>query len=236
MRVCYIDAYTKIYALNETMIIAVAGTKGGSGKSTLATNLAVERARKKKRVMLIDVDEQGTSKVWGTVREESGRSPLISCVHLFGRGEFIPDDIEKMHEGYDDVIIDVGGRNTSELRAVFLVADKVCFPVKHSGADVWALDQTDEIFQEAKPHNPGVMGLVVVNLASTNPPKTEADDLKETFLEFGGFEYSGVVIRNRVAFERALNDGLGIIEYKPTDKKAQAEIRSFYNLVYDGKN
>ena len=72
-------------------------------------------------------------------------------------------------------------------------------------------------------------GFVVVNLASTNPPKTEADDLKETFLEFGGFEYSGVVIRNRVAFERALNNGLGITEYKPTDKKAQAEIRSFYS-------
>ena len=45
------------------MILAVAGTKGGGGKTTLATNLAVERAQSKS-VLLIDGDEQGTSKIW----------------------------------------------------------------------------------------------------------------------------------------------------------------------------
>ncbi len=217
------------------MIVAIAGIKGGSGKSTLATNLAVERAQAGKRVLLIDVDEQGTSKVWASVREESERNPEVPCVHLFGREGSIPDEIEALRDGYDDLVIDVGGRNTGEMRAVFLVADTVCFPVKHSGADVWALDQTEEIYQEAKRHNPSVAGFVVVNLASTHPSAAEADDLAETFSSFEGFAYRGVVIRNRVAFERALNDGLGITEYRPADRKAQAEIHSLYTLVYDGE-
>ncbi len=222
------------------MILAVAGTKGGGGKTTLAINLAVERAQSTS-VLLIDGDEQGTSKIWASVREENEIIPAVPCLHFIGRPletqkqiRAVFQELEALAQQYGDLIIDVGGRNTDELRAVFTVADRVVFPVKPSGADVWALAQTEALFAEAKVHNPGVTGSVVVNLASTNPPRSEAEDLEELFADFAELEYSGIVLRNRVSYTRALNDGLGVTEYRPRDAKAQSEVQTLFNYLYNG--
>ncbi len=215
------------------MIIAIASTTGGGGKTALATNLAAERARSKK-VLLIDADTQGTSTIWANVREESGITPLVPCVQLVNRGAALPREIEAIHQEYDDVIIDVGGRASEELRAVFVTADHVYFPIKSSGADVWALAQTEAIFSAARAVTPGVGGTIVINLASTNPPKNEAEELRELFADFPDLEFPGIILRNRVAFDRALNGGLGITEYRPRDGKAIGEFLSLYTHVYNG--
>src|SRR3954468_18188642 len=44
------------------MIAAIGGTKGGSGKSTIAINMAVMLAAAGRDVLLVDADEQGTSR------------------------------------------------------------------------------------------------------------------------------------------------------------------------------
>jgi chromosome partitioning protein len=44
------------------MIINVGGIKGGTGKTIVATNLSVWLSKKKMDVLLVDADEQETSK------------------------------------------------------------------------------------------------------------------------------------------------------------------------------
>ena len=46
------------------MIITVGSIKGGVGKSMIAVNLTVIRALNKKKILLIDADEQGTTGDW----------------------------------------------------------------------------------------------------------------------------------------------------------------------------
>ena len=54
------------------MIFACVSVKGGAGKSTVAVNLASEYMRRGSKVLLVDADPQGTSRVWSEVAAELG--------------------------------------------------------------------------------------------------------------------------------------------------------------------
>ena len=53
--------------------VALVTQKGGSGKSTLAVHLAVAARRQGKIVALIDIDPQGSAKLWA---EKRGRDDV----------------------------------------------------------------------------------------------------------------------------------------------------------------
>jgi len=55
--------------------IMVINSKGGSGKSTIATNLASYFATQKKKVVLMDYDQQSSSMDWLASRS-SARPPI----------------------------------------------------------------------------------------------------------------------------------------------------------------
>lgn len=45
-------------------VITISNQKGGSAKTTVTVNLAAALAEKKKRVLVIDLDPQGSSSLW----------------------------------------------------------------------------------------------------------------------------------------------------------------------------
>ena len=65
-------------------ILTVGGVKGGTGKTTLATNLAVIRSKKKK-VLLVDGDEQKSSTLWVNHREALGVPTKWTTVQIVGK-------------------------------------------------------------------------------------------------------------------------------------------------------
>ena len=56
------------------MIISLLNQKGGVGKTTLSVNIAAGLAAKGARVLLLDVDPQGSSLDWAAAREGKVRT------------------------------------------------------------------------------------------------------------------------------------------------------------------
>src|SRR5438477_417175 len=118
------------------MIIVSGGTKGGSGKTTLATNLAVMRSRDGFDVLLIDADDQESATDFTMVRNE--RIPEgagYTSIKLTGAA--VRTETLRLRKKYDDIIIDVGGRDTANQRAALSVADILLVPFKPRSLDVW---------------------------------------------------------------------------------------------------
>lgn len=77
------------------MIILVGGEKGGSGKSCLAQNLAVYLQQKKRDILLLDADPQGTTTDWIKERDENSDLKNIPSVQAAGNIRQVLDDLSK---------------------------------------------------------------------------------------------------------------------------------------------
>lgn len=101
------------------MILAVGNIKGGVGKTTLAVNLAIIRATAGQDVLLVDGDEQRTALTFTDLRTEQLGQPGYTAVSL-QRAAF-RTQVRQLAGKYDDIVIDVGGRDTGSPRAALTV-------------------------------------------------------------------------------------------------------------------
>ena len=212
------------------MIILVGGEKGGTGKTTLATNLSALRAAEHKDVLLIDTDQQSSASYWCGTRDENNIKPRISSVQYFGKG-FITQ-IKDLARRYDDLIIDAGGRDTTELRDSLLIANVAVVPLSPSQYDVWTLSRMNELIEKSKSFNPDLRVVLVLNRASANPSIKEAEEAKAVLEAFDSLELSNAIIRDRIAFRKSVPNGIAINEQTPIDQKALNELKILYNEVF----
>jgi chromosome partitioning protein len=112
-------------------VIVVANPKGGVGKSTLATQIAGFLASRGHTVMLGDVDQQQSSRMWLKLRPE-GVPPIRPW-------DIGPEGVVRPPKGTTHVVLDtpagLGGRRLEE---VVRHADKVLVPLQPSLFDIHA--------------------------------------------------------------------------------------------------
>jgi chromosome partitioning protein len=214
------------------MIILFASEKGGTGKSTLSTNISTVAAQQGKTVLLVDADMQGTSALWALDRDRSNISPKIPFTKEHGKS--IHQKIKKIHRDYDMIFIDTGGRDSPEMRASMLIADKFYMPIRASQFDAWSLDKADELIHKALKHNNKLQSYAVINQAPTNPAVSEIEECREYLQDFDHIKPCRTVIHDRIAFRKAAREGLSVTELKPKDNKATAEIMSLYKEITHG--
>ncbi len=190
------------------MILLFGGEKGGSGKSTLATNAAVYLQREGASVILIDTDRQLTAANWAEVREES-EAPSLTCVSVLTN---VAATIRKLSADYDHAVIDAGGRDSEQLRAAMVVADRMVTPVKPSQADLWTLDTMTELVAMARGFNEGLDARVVLTMASPHPKAVETEPVRAALAELETFTACEATIHHRKAYPNALALGLSVIE------------------------
>ena len=137
------------------MIVLVGGEKGGTGKTTLATNLSAVRAWEGRDVLLVDTDVQGSASFWAASRDErGGKVPRVACIQKFGKG--LQTELTDLAGRYDDVIVDAGGRDSVELRAGLVVAEKAFVPIQASQFDIWTLERMDKLVAQGQGFNPSL--------------------------------------------------------------------------------
>lgn len=212
------------------MIVLLGGEKGGTGKTTLAINLAVLRILEGHDVLLLDADVQGSASFWRAIRDESDSLFRVPAVQKFGNNIHL--ELAGLADKYEDIIIDTGGRDSQELRSAMLAAHRLFVPLQPSQFDVWALGKMSSLIRDCKGFNPELEAFAVINRASTNPVVSEAEEAREFISELDNIGLAQTIMRDRIAFRRAARDGHAVMELKPSDEKAVAEIKALYEEVF----
>jgi chromosome partitioning protein len=214
------------------MILVCGGIKGGVGKTTLATSMAILRSASGKDVLLVDADDQGTATDFTAVRNQSlaGQGGAgYTSIQLHGAA--VRSEVMKLASKYDDVIIDVGGRDTAGQRAGLLVADVYAVPFLPGSFDVWTLDSVGALIEDAKAFNEKLKAVCLINRADSQG--SDNREAAEIAREIPNLTYIDAPLGNRKAFRSAAAQGLAVTELKPPDSKAITELTSVFKRLFE---
>jgi chromosome partitioning protein len=211
----------------DMSIILIGGEKGGTGKTTLATNLAALRALAGRDVLLVDTDIQASASFWSQTRDEASIRPRVACIQKFGKG--LQAEVQDLARRYQDIVIDAGGRDSVELRAALVVAQRSFIPIQPSQFDIWTLGRMDELVKTAEGFNPNLHAWVVISRVSTNPSVTEGTEAQEILADFEHLRLSKAIIRDRIAYRKAARDGMCVAD---ADPKAVEEVKALFDEVF----
>lgn len=188
-------------------IICVANRKGGVGKTTLATNLAVALNNKGKSI-LIDADEQQSAFKWANQRDD------IECIAIHSD---LLEKLEQLDKGYEYILIDVAGRDSTIFREALLVSDTLIVPTQPSLLDLEVLDYMQEKVKTAKKTNESLKAYVLVNRAAVRT--TELKDAIEFIAEFDQFKLLKTVLFERKQFRDAIVESKSVTEMNASKAK-----------------
>lgn len=197
------------------MIVALTGQKGGVGKSTLAICIAAELLHRRRRVLLVDADPQGTVRTWGEVAAEAGQ-PTPSIVSM-GATMHRPEQLPTVRQGYDDVVIDCPPRHGDIQRSALMVAGLAILPCGPSSADAWALAASLDLINEARALRPELEVRIVI---TRKQGRTALGRSAREELAKSGIELLRSEVGYRVAFAESLGAGQGVTTYAPKDAAA----------------
>ncbi|EJF76685.1 hypothetical protein MCO_01524 [Bartonella sp. DB5-6] len=199
------------------MIIGVLNQKGGVGKTTLSVNLAASFARTGARVLLIDVDPQGSALDWAAARKDA---PLFSVVGL--PRATVHREITQIGHNYDHIVIDGPPRVTDLARSALMASDLVLIPVQPSPYDIWAADGIVKLIAEARVYKENLKSAFVINRKIVNT--AIGRDVGEALGVYPVHVLSASVAQ-RVIFAEAVAQGKAVYE---VDKQgpAAAEIEA----------
>lgn len=219
----------------KIVIIAIANTKGGVGKTTLAVQIAVSRTLEGRGVWLIDGDRQGTAAAAIAARAEADRAPGIACAQ-YPDGPQLRAQVQQQAHKWDDIVIDVGGRDSTALRASLILANVLIVPFAPRSYDVWALDDMAALVDEAHSIRDGLKAYAILNLADPGERSTDNAEAAAAVAAVPQFDYLATAIRRRKAFSNAGGAGLAVSELTLKDPKAMAELATLIESIFNGNS
>jgi chromosome partitioning protein len=164
------------------------------------------------------------------MREDKGIKPRVASIQKYDKA--VRTEISELKKKFSDIIIDAGGRDSPELRGSLLVCDKAIFPLRPSQFDLWTLGRLNTLVEVALEINDNLKAYVVINQSSPNPAVREAEEMKKFLSEFENIKLLKTVLCERIVFRRAALNGMAVTEYKPEDIKANEEINSLYQEIF----
>jgi chromosome partitioning protein len=195
-------------------ILSLASQKGGSGKSTLAGSLAVAARQAGERVVVVDLDPQGSLAEWGRHRET--KDIIFREVEPANLVRWVAET--RKVASVSLVVLDTAGTFGPEVDAALKQSDFILVPVRPSALDLRAARPTVERIEALQRR----FGFV---LNATNPVTQGRTADALAALEAGGLV--APPIADRTDFRDAAASGLGVTEVNPTGKAA-SEIEALW--------
>jgi chromosome partitioning protein len=202
----------------------MASEKGGVGKTTLATNLACYAVQCGERVVIADLDGQGSAPGWYSLR--GGDSPAVLPV--------APENLQKVKEssivlGVTTLIVDTRGQLTAATLTAIRAASLVITPVRPSLFDLMALKDTVRLIEQA-----GKLGAATCIVNGITPGKGQEAAYSEAEIAASSLGItvapSPAYLCQRTAYVNAIGAGKGVTEHKPRDPAAK-EIRDVWEFL-----
>lgn len=210
------------------MIYTVGGIKGGSGKTTIATNLAVMLYLKGRDVLFVDADDQETATDFTHWRNENlPNGAGYTAIQLANNA--VRTEILKLKNKYDDIVIDTGGRDTTSQRAAMTVSDVYIVPFIPRSFDMWTLEKVARLIDEMRAAKPDLRAYAVLNKSDARG--SDNVEAKEFLSETDSITLVEASIGHRKSFANAASKGLSVVEYKPADDKAIAEMNQLFDIL-----
>lgn len=220
-------------------LTVIGNQKGGCGKTTVASNLAAykEATEEKPDILLVDCDPQETLFKWSMRREELNLDhQAITCIrYVVGNTEadiakFVRDML-KNDEKFSDVIIDMAGKDSSELRGILYIADILLIPIQPKAFDMETAKTMDDMVNNVSVKNPFLKAWFVINRASPNPMVKPDLEMHRNSLK--GYEFvktSDAILYDRKPYSDMAMLGQSVLAGRKT--KASAEIMNLGNEVF----
>lgn len=200
------------------MIIGITGQKGGSGKTTTSLCIADEWHRRGYRVLVVDLDPQGTARTWHDVAAENGYDgPTVIAM-----GEKFHEQLADMALAYDHIVVDCPANKTITQKRALMVCDLVILPCGPGTTDLWSMKETLDMARDAMEFRPALRTAVLITRLD---PRTLQGQAVSQTLRDTGFDVFETQLGNRVAYQEFPGSGLGVTRYAPNDKAASEIIQ-----------
>ncbi len=194
-------------------VIAILNQKGGVGKTTLAVHLATAIARKKRGVLLLDADPQGSALDWAAARRGEPLFPVVGLPKAS-----IHKELPALASNFELVIIDGPPRVYDVARSAIMASDLVLVPVQPSPYDVWAAKEIIDLMNEASVYKPSLQKAFVINRKIVNT--AIGRDVTQALADYP-IPVLQTAICQRVAFAESAAQGLTVCELDPEMLAAQ---------------
>ena len=199
-------------------IVAIVNEKGGVGKTTTVMALAA-LAAEKERVLVVDLDPQGSAVDWGSAAQESGNDLAFRIVTAKN-----PEDLGQMRSlDFDLIIVDTPGnlQNADLLRNIAEYSDHVILPTEPTAMAVRPLVRTWKDVVDPT----GTAYSVLLTRADPRVPR-DVEDTRE-LLQKLGLTVLSPYVRSYKVHERASIDGTVVTGYEKNrmSEKAAGDYR-----------
>jgi chromosome partitioning protein len=195
--------------------VALVGNKGGAGKTTLCVNLASALHRQGSTVVL-DADPQRSTLQWRTMGE-------ANALEVVDAVDDLPSAYAGKRDAHDHVVIDCPPSvEAQQTLAALRLTDVALIPVQPSPLDIWATVHIEREVDEARPANPNLRALLVINQLE---PRTRLSKMMRQALAELTVPVADVAVHRRMAFRMSALEGRSVFDFGSRGADAAEEIR-----------